>query len=255
LFFCGNLPLRRRFGRGLARHGLALGAPGSGSAWLVPAGHRPSSGSDAAPSGCVLLVRCGQCKLVVGFRSSPSRGGGMHLTRGKMLCSGLLVGSSVGDAFGRRYLRWGRRCEFAFLYPASRRNPSSRWSGRWRRSGDASLEKASPWSCCGWQGLVAPGGWSQSTTDLGLPSSFVSGRDVVVVFFLHWIHVRAGSCGHGRLCGVRRCSMVCLRCRDAPRLASGTQVSWRRLVASDLSTTPPMLMVSWRCVVSATRFR
>jgi hypothetical protein len=48
------------------------------------------------------------------------------------------------------------------------------------------------------------GGWSQLTVDLGLPSSFISGRDVVVVFFLHWIHVRAGSCGHGRLCGVRQ---------------------------------------------------
>jgi hypothetical protein len=53
---------------------------------------------------------------------------------------------------------------------------------------------------------------------------------------------------------MRRCSMVCLRCRDALRLDSGTHVSWRRLVASDLSTTPPIQMVSWRCVVSATRF-
>jgi hypothetical protein len=171
-----------------------------------------------------------------------------------MLCFVFLVGASIDDAFGRHYVGG-----VAVSLPSSTQPLGEILAPVGEGGGGAPTTL--PWRRHR-LGAVADGkalwrrGWSQSTADLGLSSSFVSGRDVVMVFFLHWIHVGAGSCGAWE--AVWRAAVLygvsqkpwCHSSKPVAHMCRG-----RRLAASDLSNTPPMKMVSWRCVVLAMRFR
>jgi hypothetical protein len=105
-----------------------------------------------------------------------------------------------------------------------------------------------PWPCCGSHGAASshPGGlWLG-----GWPSS---------PFW--WCSSCGGSMSKlgragagGRVPSGGACWCVAGAVRPFVQ-AGGTRVSWRRLAARDLSTTPPMQVVSWRCVVSSARFR